>query len=94
MGNLMRYDPVDRIQRSIDRLLDWAWSESPFGDWDADNLPVDVLETPEALIVKASLPGFEEKDIDVSVKGDWLQITARHQSQSERRDVRWHIQER
>jgi len=69
----------------MDRWLNW--DETP-------DLALDVIEQPDALIVKASLPGFSEKDIDVSVRGDQLVIAAKAETASEQEGVRWYMRER
>ena len=62
---------------------------SPSG---ARALRIDVTETPTELLVKADLPGVEQKDIDVTVSGDLLTIKAEKRSEvDEKKDEKGRI---
>jgi HSP20 family protein len=39
-------------------------------------MPLDVIDTPDALILEAALPGIKPEDVDISVLGDVLTLTA------------------
>lgn len=39
-------------------------------------MPLDVIDTPDSLILEAALPGIRPEDIDVSVLGDVLTLAA------------------
>ena len=39
-------------------------------------MPLDVFDTPDALVLEAALPGVTPADIEVSVLGDVLTLTA------------------
>ncbi len=47
-------------------------------------LPLDVAETEDEYVVRASLPGVKPEDVDISVTGDSLTITGK--TQDEKRD--------
>jgi HSP20 family protein len=50
-----------------------------------NHLPaVDVRETEKAYVLEMDLPGFDEKDIEISVDGNSLSISSKHE---EARDV-------
>lgn len=55
---------------------------------------VDVAETADELVVKADLPGMEEKDLKVTLDGDLLTIrgTRSEEKEDKRRD--YHLMER
>ncbi len=98
MANLIRYRPyweLTRFRWMTRYLADWL-NDWFLGTWldERDNLALDVIEQPDALVVKASLPGFQAKDIDVSVRGNRLVICATHEAPAEWQDARWHVQER
>ncbi|MDP9363846.1 MAG: Hsp20/alpha crystallin family protein [Chloroflexota bacterium] len=59
-------------------------------------LPVDIRETPEAFVLRASVPGVRPEDVDLTVLGDTLRITGRHREVQEQNDPneRWLIRER
>ena len=39
-------------------------------------MPLDVFDTPDALVLEAALPGVKPEDVDISVLGDVLTLTA------------------
>ena len=79
MPALVRWEPF-RDMRRVHDMLDRAFDEGLFGNA-GEGLtlyeglaPVDVYQTDEAIVVKASLPGVKPEDIDISVTGDTLTI--------------------
>ena len=42
--------------------------------------PADITETEDRVIVKAELPGMEEKDIDISISGNVLTIRGKRKN--------------
>lgn len=48
--------------------------------------PVDLLETEDAYVVEAALPGFKPEEIEVTALGDMLTIRAHHDERKEQRD--------
>jgi HSP20 family protein len=58
-----------------------AWP-TPF-EGEGLGLPVDVIESKDNIVIKASVPGIKPEDIDVSVTGDLL--TIRGETKSEER---------
>lgn len=56
---------------------------------------VDWVETDEAHVFKADLPGLRKEDIRVELQdGCCLQISGVHSQEDERKGVRWHTAER
>jgi HSP20 family protein len=82
MAQLKRWEPVGeltKLRRQMDRMFDdWPrflgrqmGEEGLRGEW----MPaVDICETKEAFEVTADLPGFDSKDVDVSVQENTLTI--------------------
>lgn len=68
------------LRQAMDRLFDddvfrpFTWTAGPL---DGPALPLDVVATPESLVVEASLPGIKPEDVDVTVENDTLTITGR-----------------
>lgn len=54
----------------------------------------DVKETAEAFIVRADLPGVEEKDVDVSVHNGVLTITGARQAEERKEGESFYLYER
>lgn len=64
----MRWD-WDRL---FDRLLDDAWTPS----LRSPGMPVDLAETDETIRIRAEVPGIDPSDLDVSLTGDLLTLSA------------------
>lgn len=70
---------INRIERLMDRMV--RGPAEPFrllpSLWDGRVRPaLDVYETEDDVVVKATLPGFTAADVDVTVTGDTLVIKA------------------
>jgi len=67
MSSLIRYyDPLDRVfDRAFASLLP---AVNGNGAFDGRALALDVVETPEAYVVKAEVPGVAKDKIDVKVE--------------------------
>ncbi|HVN56337.1 MAG TPA: Hsp20/alpha crystallin family protein [Anaerolineaceae bacterium] len=97
MSNLSRWDPVRdmlSLRRTMDRLLGGETFDEEFNrslNW---NLPLDVSENQEEYIVKASLPGVNPDDLDISVDGNTLTIRAEVKADEEKKGETYHLRER
>ncbi|MEZ4361984.1 MAG: Hsp20/alpha crystallin family protein [Kofleriaceae bacterium] len=54
----------------------------------------DVKETAEAFVVRADLPGVEEKDVDVSIHNGVLTVTGARQSEERKEGESYYLYER
>ncbi len=97
------------MERTMDRWMSemlWpAWPETTLTPWlgwpelgvtrfPGDNLAVDLVETDDALVVKASLPGVDPKSIEVVEQDGILTIRAKSQEEKEWSQAGWRIRER
>ena len=55
---------------------------------------IDVAETNDAIEVNAELPGVDEKDIKVSLDGNWLAISGEKKGETKKDEQDWHVEER
>ncbi|MGI2299980.1 Hsp20/alpha crystallin family protein [Candidatus Cardinium hertigii] len=55
---------------------------------------IDVSESNSNYYIEAELPGIKLKDIDVQVNGNVLSIRAKQESNTEKKDKNYYIQER
>ncbi|MBY6187111.1 Hsp20/alpha crystallin family protein [Marinobacter hydrocarbonoclasticus] len=74
--------------------------------WDRDWLPlwgevsdvllpaVDLKEEEEKLVLKADLPGFSEKEIELTCVGDRLSLKARRETEKAKETDDYHMSER
>lgn len=71
---------LDRIQRRVDELFERVLADreyagrEPGGGWQPS---VDVLETAEAFVVRAELPGMRREDLDLEIHGRRLTLSGR-----------------
>lgn len=57
-------------------------------------LPLDISETAEAFVVRASLPGVRPEDVQVTIHGDTLTIQGESGAEEEQQGETWHLRER
>jgi HSP20 family protein len=80
------------IERLFDRFLEPGWLQMPvLGAWEPK---VDVSETKDAVIVKAEIPGVDQKDIGLSLQEGVLTIKGEREEEKEEKDKRYHRVER
>jgi HSP20 family molecular chaperone IbpA len=63
-------------------LADWFHAESEL----FREMPIKVTETDQAVTVKAGVPGFIEKHLEISVEPRWLVIAGTHEKKSENKE--------
>lgn len=97
MFHIIRRDPFRElmsIRNMMDRLFDnafanWDW-EQPF----YSELPLDVVENDDEYVVKASLPGMNPDDLEITYSGNTLTIKGEIKSEEENKKGHYHIRER
>jgi len=57
-------------------------------------LPLDVGETENEFVIKATLPGVKPEDVQITVHGDTLTIRGEIKAEEEKKGEHWHIRER
>ena len=87
---------LNGIQDDVNRLFD-----NFFGRWPVrgDVMPafaptVDIEEAADEFIIRADLPGVQQKDVKVSLVGDTLTIRGERKQESARKDGSMHRVER
>ncbi len=99
MTTLVRRDPfreMMQLQNAVDRIFESElastlplWRQSATA-W---MLPLDVIETEDEFIVKASIPGISPDELDISLTDNVLTIKGEIKVE-EAEDVRYHLRER
>jgi HSP20 family protein len=65
------------LRQAMDRLFEDSFVRSRWsGSSDEHQLALDVYTTPDSLVVEAALPGVKPEDVDISVLGETLTISA------------------
>jgi HSP20 family protein len=104
---MSRWDPFNEaltLRDAMSRLVEQAVLQ-PGSEADgrttrgALSLPIDVIESPTAYAVKASLPGVKPEDVDVQIQQEQLTISGvykeeEREPQGTEAQSRYHIRER
>ena len=94
---LTRWDPFQEmlnLRRTVDRLFDNASPDHEWGQPTMWGLAVDVVENKDDFIVKASVPGINPDDLDISYADDTLTIKGEIKSDNEVKENQYHFRER
>ena len=96
MSNLVRWEPFREmlsLRDAVDRLL--ADSFVRTSDWFSEGVPaIDMYETKDAVVVKATLPGVKPEDVEIKLTGDVLSIRGEMKEEIETNDRNYHCRER
>jgi len=90
-----RDDPwkaLEELHNEIDRLFDFSPLRKAASDIFAPL--VDVSEDETNVYVEADLPGFEQKDVHLNLKGDTLTISAKKDEKKEEKKKNYYRLER
>jgi HSP20 family protein len=80
------------MDRFFDRFLEPRWDEFDMaGEWWPK---VDFSETKDALVVKAEIPGVDEKDVAVSLQDQVLTVKGEKRHEKDEKDEQFHRVER
>ena len=100
MSNLTRWDPAREtmtLRDAMDRLFDDAFTR-PFslireGGSTWSSPAIDMYQTDNEVVVKATLPGIKAEEVQINVTGDILTIKGEVKHEEEKKDKSWHIRE-
>ena len=87
MAELVRWSPARdtvSLREAMDRLFEESFLRPDLfggGETPASALPLDMYETENDVVVKASVPGVKPEDIEVTVTGDLLTIKGEFKSE-------------
>lgn len=96
MSRLVRWDPY-REPLSIRELMDRFINEPMAGlrPWADTGVPsVDMYQTDDEIVVKASLPGVRAEDISIAVTGDVLTLRGSATEEKEVQESSYYLRER
>src|SRR5512135_2435090 len=60
----------------------------------AMRVPLDSSETENEYVVRASMPGVKQDDVQITIHGDTLTIRGECKAEEEARGETWHVRER
>ncbi|MDN5294456.1 MAG: hypothetical protein PWQ91_243 [Eubacteriales bacterium] len=95
--NLMRWNPMRdlwNLKEEMDKFFDLTLNRWPF-PFDAATPRIDMYETEKEIVVKAELPGIEDKNnIEISVSEDTLSISGKYSESKEVKKENYYHSER
>lgn len=77
-----RNDPFREMYERMNRMFRDLSAETGL-DVEATNLPVDIEETDDQVVVTADMPGIAKDNIHVQVRGDRLHLAAESETEVE-----------
>jgi HSP20 family protein len=89
------FDELFTLRRTVDRLFDddvfhpRAWRTVSLGAEPA----LDITTTPDELLVKASLPGWQPEDVEITLTGSTLTISGEMREEARREEESWILNE-
>lgn len=100
MTKLVRWSPfreVMSLRDEIDRVFDEAFSTEPVTRWRRGTgwgLALDVTEDEDGFVVKASVPGVNPDDLEITLTDNVLTIKGERKEEKEVDEERYHLRER
>jgi len=94
---LVRWEPFEglsSLRRDMDRLFEDFMGRAPSRMGDGTGEPaVEVSDTPEAVIVKAQMPGVSKEHIQVDVTDDVLTLKGEMKEEKTKEEKNYHRRE-
>jgi HSP20 family protein len=97
MANMTRWEPFRELlsmRDTMDRFFGDAFLRTAEGYGLETGLRVDMMQTEDEVIVKASLPGVKPEDIHISVTGDVLTLKGEVREEKTTDQAAYHLRER
>jgi len=94
---LNRYDPLREmlaIRNTMERLLEGAVTGTPALQPATLGLALDIAESENEYVVKASLPGINLNDVEITYSNNTLTIKGEVREEQELEEARYHLRER
>lgn len=99
MATLVRWDPFREmldLRRRMDRMFDDSFRT--MDQWEGGEqqatLALDVSEDQDKYTIKASIPGVNPDDVELTMNNDILTISGESQQENESEQGQWHLRER
>jgi len=81
------------LREAMDRLFDDAFTR-PISASGVSGMPaIDMYQTNDDVVVKASLPGLKAEDVDITVTGETLTLRGEFKQENEQKESDYHIRE-
>ena len=98
MSILTRWEPAREmmtLREALDRLFDDAFTRplSVRDGWSMASPAIDMYQTDNEVVVKASIPGIKVEEVQINVTGDILTLKGEARQEEDRKERSWHIRE-
>jgi HSP20 family protein len=97
MSNITRWEPFREmmsLRDLMDRLMDEPFTRSGVSPGMLSGPAIDMYQTDDEVVVKASLPGVKPDDINISITGDVLNIRGEMSEEKSTKEATYHLRER
>jgi len=98
MSTLVRWNPVREmmdLRREFDRLFENALDMPAFGgDTTSWGLALDLIENDDVYVVKASVPGIDPEDLEITMSDNTLSIRGEFKKDEETQQEQYRLRER
>lgn len=96
MSNLTRWEPMREmmsLREAMDRLFDDAFTR-PISVSGVSGMPaIDLYQTNDDVVVKATLPGLKAEDVDITITGETLTLRGEFKHEDEQKETNYHLRE-
>ena len=96
MSNLIRWEPAREmmtLREAMNHLFDDAFTR-PLTLRDGWTAPaIDMYQTDDEIVVKASLPGVKADEVQINITGEILTLKGGTKQVEEKKDKAWHMRE-
>jgi HSP20 family protein len=91
---MIRWDPYREmlnLRQTMDRMFEdtFLWPARSQYEMSGGNLPLDIYQTKNDVVVKAALPGLKPEEVDISLSGETLTIKGEHREEKETREAEY-----
>lgn len=81
-----RWDPFEEIRKTQERLSQLLEDLMPTEEWGGGKIftpAIDIKDEGDKLVVTADLPGVNKEDVEIKLKEDMLEISAKTRKEKE-----------
>jgi HSP20 family protein len=96
MSNLSRWEPVREmmtLREAMDRLFDDAFTRPIAQNGNSIIPAIDLYQTADEVVVKASMPGLKPEDVQITITADVLTLRGEFKNDNDHKEATYHIRE-
>ena len=96
MSNITKWEPfreLTTMRKDMDRLFDQFFAMPTTSQLDWGTPMVDMYQTENEVVVKATLPGLEPEELDIQITGDLLTLRGEIKQETVEENAKYHLRE-